>query len=99
VSFRKLKKIDIRFSSKTLQSKIKRIPRGIHKTFAEAKIKLASGCLQIKQSVIALQAVLLHLAVQWYLPSSKWYCPAGSDMFVRCTNVFGGYGQTKIFWV
>ena len=48
------------------EAKIKRIPTGIHKTFAGAKIKLASAKLANKTKV------LLHrTAVQWYLPSAS----------------------------
>ena len=34
------------------EAKIKRIPTGIHKTFADAKIKLASRSLQIKLTYV-----------------------------------------------
>ena len=67
----KSKKIVLRFSTKTFaKAKIKRIPTGIHKTFAGAKIKLASAKLTNKTKV------LLHrTAVQWYLPSASGIAP------------------------
>ena len=58
------------------EAKIKRIPPGIHKTFAGAKIKLASCSLQIKLGFIALRAVLLRLAAHGIFLSA-------SDMLVR----------------
>ena len=55
----KSKKIVLRFSTNTFaKQKIKRIPTGIHKTFAGAKIKLASEKLANKTMV------LLRLAAQ-----------------------------------
>ena len=57
------------------------------KTFAGAKIKLASAKLTNKTKV------LLHrTAVQVAFAFDKWYCPTGSGMFMHCTNVIVGQG-------